>query len=51
MGWVKENFAKNNEKVKGMIIALEDDQNLKDALVVCPDIEFLRYELSFKLKK
>jgi|TARA_B100000959_G_C14851431_1_gene570274 RecB family endonuclease NucS len=51
MGFVKKEIAKNNEEVKGMIIALEDDLNLQDALYASPDIEFLRYELSFKLKK
>jgi len=48
MGHIKKNLAKN-KSVKGLIIALEDDKNLKDALSVAPNIKFKKYEVSFKL--
>jgi len=48
MGHIKKNLAKN-KSVKGLIIALEDDKNLKDALSVAPNIKFMKYEVSFKL--
>ena len=49
MGYIKNEIAKNNESVKGMIIALEDDPNLKDAVSASNDIQFLRYEIKFEL--
>jgi hypothetical protein len=48
MGFIKKNLAEN-KSVKGLIIALEDDKNLKDALSVAPNIKFMKYEVSFKL--
>ena len=49
MGWVKKNLASSMDKVEGLIIALDDDQKLKYALEVVPDIRFLRYQVEFKL--
>lgn len=51
MGYVKEELAEPNQEVKGIIIALEDDLKIKRALVVAPQIEFYRYQISFKLFK
>ena len=51
MGDIMKNIAKEEQQVKGIIIALEDDQNLKDSLYAVPNIEFMRYELKFELKK
>jgi restriction system protein len=34
-----------------VIIALEDDQRIRRALAVTPNIEFFRYQISFKLIK
>ena len=48
MGYIKNNLAKD-KNVKGLIIALEDDKNLRDALSVAPNIQFMKYEVSFKL--
>jgi len=39
------------QKVKGVIIALEDDIRIRRALSVAQNIDFYRYELNFKLKK
>ena len=47
-GSIKNNLA-GGKDVKGLIIALEDDKNLRDALSVAPNIRFMKYEVSFKL--
>jgi restriction system protein len=51
MGYVKEELAEKNQVVKGVIIALEDDLRIKRALSVASNIEFYRYQVSFKLFK
>lgn len=49
MGYVVEELATENQKVRGVIIGFEDDANLRRALVVAPNIEFFRYEVKFRL--
>lgn len=49
MGYVQEELADNGQTVKGVIIALEDDQRIRRALSVTPNVTFYRYEISFKL--
>lgn len=51
MGFVLEELAEEGQKVKGIIIALEDDNRIKRALAVAPNISFYRYQVSFKLFK
>lgn len=51
MGYVKNELAEEDQTVKGVIIALEDDQRIRRALSVSPNIEFYRYQVSFKLVK
>jgi restriction system protein len=51
MGYVKEELAESNQNVKGIIIGLEDDLRIKRALSVTNNIEFYRYQVSFKLYK
>jgi len=51
MGYVLEELAEDNQKVKGVIIALEDDNRIRRALAVANNIEFYRYQVSFKLFK
>ncbi|CAH1904439.1 conserved hypothetical protein [Candidatus Nitrotoga sp. HW29] len=51
MGFVLQELAEPGQNVKGVIIAQEDDQRIKRALSVTPDIEFFRYQISFKLLK
>jgi restriction system protein len=51
MGYVKEELAEPNQEVKGVIIGLEDDLRIKRALSVTNNIEFYRYQVSFKLFK
>jgi restriction system protein len=49
MGYVTEVLADKDQSVRGAIIGLEDDLNLRRALVVTRNIEFFRYEIKFKL--
>jgi restriction system protein len=51
MGYVQEELAENGQQVKGAIIALVDDQRIRRALSVSRNIEFFRYQVSFKLVK
>lgn len=51
MGYVKEELAESNQEIRGIIIALEDDIRIKRALSVTNNIEFYRYQVSFKLFK
>jgi len=49
MGYVKEELAETDQDVRGLVIALEDDQRLRRALAMVPSIDFMRYEVSFRL--
>lgn len=49
MGYVKDELAEPNQIVKGIIIGLEDDNKIRRALSVTLNIEFYRYQVSFKL--
>jgi restriction system protein len=51
MGYVQEELAEEGQKVKGVIIALEDDLRIKRALAVTTNIEFYKYQVSFRLYK
>ena len=51
MGFVKEDLAESHQAVRGAIIALEDDLRIRRALAVTPNIQFFRYQISFKLLK
>jgi restriction system protein len=51
MGFVKEELAGAGQSVRGIVIALEDDQRLRRALSMAPNVDFYRYQISFKLVK
>lgn len=51
MGYAKDELADPDQTVRGVIIALEDDQKLRRALSVVPTVSFYRYQVSFKLFK
>ena len=51
MGFIKEQVAEADQTVEGVIIALDDDQKMRWALLSVPSISFYRYEISFKLVK
>ena len=49
MSFVQEELAEEGQTVHGAIIAHEDDQRIRRALMMTPNIEFFRYQVSFKL--
>lgn len=51
MGYVKEELAEEHQAVHGCIIALEDELRLRRALSVASNIDFYRYQVSFKLSR
>ena len=51
MGYLADELAEPNQSVRGVIIAMEDDLRLRRALRVTTNIDFYRYQLSFKLTK
>jgi len=51
MGYVISEVAEEGQKVKGCIIALDDDLRIQYALKVNPSIDFYRYKLNFELHK
>lgn len=51
MGYIAEEIAEDHQRVRGVIIALEDDLRIKRALKVAPNIDFYRYEVKFDLIK
>lgn len=51
MGFVKKELATNNESVKGIVIALEEDLKLNNALSMVPEIDFYQYRVDFALIK
>jgi restriction system protein len=51
MGYVKSELAEEDQQVKGVIIALEDDLRIRRALSVTNNIDFYNYQINFKLSK
>lgn len=51
MGYVKEELAEKDQVVRGVIIGLEDDIGLRRALSVASNINYMTYEVKFKLIK
>ncbi|GAB6097960.1 hypothetical protein JCM14469_42140 [Desulfatiferula olefinivorans] len=51
MGFVLEDLSEADQSVRGVIIALEDDLRLRRALKVTNNIDFYKYQVSFKLFK
>jgi len=51
MGYVKEELAEQNQTVRGVIIAFEDDIKIRRALSVTTNIDFYTYKVNFKLEK
>jgi endonuclease NucS-like protein len=49
MGYVLEELTETGQTVRGVIIALDDDLRLRRSLSVARNIEFFRYQVSFKL--
>jgi restriction system protein len=51
MGFVKEELAETDQTVQGLIIAQDDDQRIRRALSMVSNIQFYKYQVSFKLVK
>lgn len=51
MGFATEMLIENDQKVRGMIIALKDDPKIQWALKALPTVDFYRYQIDFKLVK
>ncbi len=51
MGYALQELAEEGQTVKGVIIAMEDDQRIRRALAATPNIAFYRYQINFKLLK
>ena len=51
MSYVKEELAEEGQTVLGVIIAHEDDQRIRRALTMTPNVVFYRYKVSFTLVK
>jgi restriction system protein len=46
-----ETVTSPGQRVKGMIIALEDDSRIQHSLRVVLNVDFYKYEIDFRLKK
>ena len=51
MGYVKDELAEDDQEVRGVIIAFEDDVKIRRALSVAQNIDFYTYKINFKLEK
>ena len=51
MGFVKNELAEENQNVRGMIIAHDEDHKIKHALSMTQNIEFYTYKIDFHLTK
>jgi hypothetical protein len=51
MGWIAQNLAEPNQKVKGMIIARTISEDLRLAASRVNDVELFEYQLSIALKR
>jgi len=51
MSYVQDILAEKGQTVHGIIIALKDDQRIRRALAMVPNIQYYRYKISFKLVK
>lgn len=51
MGYVQAVLAEPGQAVHGAIVALDDDQRIRRALSVTPNVVFYRYKITFELVK
>lgn len=50
MGFVQDTMLEPGQEVEGLIIALEDDKKIRRALLVAPNVRFMRYRVEFHLE-
>lgn len=51
MGYISAEVSESYQAVRGCIIALEDDQRIRNALRVVEGVDFYKYDLNFNLSK
>ena len=51
MGWVNKNLCRQDQKVKGIIIAESKDNKLELALTVVPNVTFRKMELKVEIEE
>jgi restriction system protein len=51
MGFVKANLLESHQEVHGLIIAYSDDQSIRNALSVVPNVQFAKYQVNFSLEQ
>jgi len=49
MGWVKQHLAHPGEDVRGIIIAGENDERIRYAVAVAPNVTLYSYRVQFEL--
>ena len=49
MRCIQEEIAEDHQKVRSVIIALDDDKRIRRALQIAQGIDFYRYEVKFNL--
>ncbi|AMM31010.1 putative multi-domain protein [Sinomonas atrocyanea] len=50
MGYVQDELLEEGQSVEGVIIARDDDQRIRRALSVAPNIRFMKYRVDFHLE-
>lgn len=51
MGWAKRELAEADQIVEGLIIALDDDLRVRNALGMVPNVRFMTYRVRFELSE
>ena len=51
MAWIRKNHAEQNQKVRGIIIAREINEDLLLACSETPNVELFEYNLSVSLRR
>jgi hypothetical protein len=50
VGWVKENLARADQRVEGIIVVSEPDERLQFSVLATPNLHLRRYNISFSLE-
>ena len=50
MGWITKHLAEAGDEVHGLIIARSGDEAIRYAICAVPRLEFMTYEVEFRLK-
>ena len=49
LGYVQEEIAEDHQRVRGVIITLDDDKRIRRAIQIAQGIDVYRYEVKFNL--